>query len=126
DRKSIVDLGMPETVKTDNGADFTSRWTSSAFAALGIRQNLCTPYDPTQKPHIERFFKTMSHELLEILPGFKGHSVAQAQAIRARAGYAKRQGEGDDLLFSVSLTAAQLQAALDAWLLGKYEQRPHE
>jgi putative transposase len=125
-RKSIVDLGMPETVKTDNGADFTSRWTSSAFAALGIRQNLCTPYDPTQKPHIERFFKTMSHELLEILPGFKGHSVAQAQAIRARAGYAKRQGEGDDLLFSVSLTAAQLQAALDAWLLGKYEQRPHE
>jgi putative transposase len=124
-RKSIVDFGVPETVKTDNGADFTSRWAKSAFAALGIRQDLCTPYDPTQKPHIERFFKTMSHELLEILPGFMGHNVAQAQAIRARVGFAKRLGTGDDLLFQVAMTAQQLQAACDAWLLGKYEMAPH-
>lgn len=107
------------------GADFTSRWATSAFAALGIRQDLCTPYDPTQKPHIERFFKTMSHELLEILPGFMGHNVAQAQAIRARVGFSKRLGTGDNLLFQVALTAQQLQAACDAWLLGKYEMAVH-
>jgi len=124
-RKGIVDFGVPETVKTDNGSDFTSRWATSAFAALDIHQELCTPFDPTQKPHIERFFKTMSHELLEILPGFMGHSVAQAQAIRARVGFAKRLGTGDDLLFHVALTASQLQAALDAWALGKYELAVH-
>lgn len=124
-RKSIVDFGVPETVKTDNGADFTSRWATSAFAVLGIHQDLCTPYDPTQKPHIERFFRTMSHEVLEILPGFMGHNVAQAQAIRARVGFSKRLGTGDDLLFNVKLTGSQLQAALDAWLLGKYEMAAH-
>jgi putative transposase len=125
-RRCILDWGKPETVKTDNGQEFKSRWVVSAFAALGIQHKLCRPFTPEGKPHIERFFGSMTRDLLETLPGYVGHNVAERQAIRSRAAFSSRLGEAEAAIFQVAMTAQQLQAALDAWLLGIYELRGHE
>lgn len=125
-RRCVLAWGVPETMKTDNGKEFVSRWVSSAFAALGVEQRLCPPFTPEAKPHIERFFGTLSRDLLEKLPGYAGHSVADRQAIRARAAFSSRLGEDEAKLFKVALTSDQLQAACDAWLAGCYELRAHE
>lgn len=125
-RRCILDWGLPETVKTDNGQEFKSRWVVSAFGALGIQHKLCRPFTPEGKPHIERFFGTMTRDLLETLPGYVGHNVAERQAIRAREAFSKRLGEGEEKVFQVALTAQQLQAAIDTWVAGIYELRPHE
>lgn len=125
-KRCIVEWGVPETLKSDNGKDFTARHVTAALAALQIRHKLCPPFTPEGKPHIERFFGTMTRELFELLPGFAGHDVAQRQAIRARSSFAKRLGEGDGQAFSVALTAAELQQACDAWTVADYERRRHD
>jgi len=51
---------------------------------LGIEHILVPPYSGYAKPHIERFFRSISHELFEDLPGFIGHNVAQREAIQNR------------------------------------------
>lgn len=125
-RRAIVDWGLPETLKSDNGAEFVSRHVSVALAALRVAHDPCPPFTPEGKPHIERFFGTLARELFALLPGFVGHNVAQRQAIRARQSFAKRLGESDDAAFRVGLTAAQLQAACESWLASVYERRPHQ
>ena len=41
-------------------------------------------YSGWEKPHIERFFRTLSHGLIELLPAYIGHCVADRQVIEAR------------------------------------------
>jgi transposase InsO family protein len=124
-KRCILDWGLPELLTTDNGRDFTARAVATALAALQIRHKTCAPFTPEGKPHIERFFGTLTRQLFALLPGFAGHDVAQRQAIRARASFAKRLGEGDDALYRVELTAAELQKACDDWLTADYERSDH-
>ena len=86
---------MPETVRTDEGKDYTSRHV------LG----------------------TLTRDLLANLPGFTGHDVAQA--LRARKSFAQRRGEDDIETFGVELTAEQLQACCDDWCDAVYGERGH-
>jgi putative transposase len=67
----------------------------------------------------------MSHELLAMLPGFIGHSVAQRQEFRARTSFAARFGAPAQKLFQVKLTAAELQQTLDTWAESVYGDRVH-
>jgi putative transposase len=125
-RRCIIDWGFPEELKTDNGQEFKSRWVTSGLAAAAIEHRLCPPFTPEGKPHIERFFGTMTRKLFEMLPGYVGHSVADRQAIRARAAFSSRLGESDAEIFNVRLSSAQLQQACDAYLAGIYELDDHE
>lgn len=125
-RRCILDWGKQEIQKTDNGQDFKSRWVRSSLAALDVHHKLCRPFTPEGKPHIERFFGTLTRDLLETLPGYVGHNVADRQAIRARQKFAERLGEGDDKVFKVALSSEQLQAAIDTWIVGVYERSAHE
>lgn len=125
-RRCILEWGMPEGIKTDNGSDFTAKSIRTALAALQIPHDLCAPYSPWMKPHVERFIGTMNHSIFERLPGYSGHSVADAQALRARETFAKRMGRSDAQVFEAKLTRAELQAALDHWLGYEYERSPHD
>ncbi|MDD9911628.1 MAG: DDE-type integrase/transposase/recombinase [Alphaproteobacteria bacterium] len=123
-RKAMLDWGVPDGVKTDNGADYVSRHFKRALTMLDIRQEICPPYTPQGKPHIERFFGTMTRDLFELLPGYVGHNVADRKEIEERKAFASRLGETNEAKFEAKLTSEQLQKICDDWI-AEYEQRPH-
>jgi len=111
---------MPEMVKTDNGSGYINASIVSALDTLGIEHWRCPPGSPEKKPFIERLFGTFTRERAELLDGYAGHNVAEAQALRARE--KKRTGRA---LILPALDAAELQRVLDNWLEGVYHQREH-
>lgn len=117
---SILEWGLPTRLKTDNGKDYTAKDVQAALATLQIDQVLCQPFRGDQKPHVERGFRTFLHDLVVLLPGFCGHNVAHAQAIRARKTFAERlykKGQ-DDNPFEAGVTKAEFEAFMHRWLEG--------
>ncbi|MEP2707817.1 MAG: DNA-binding protein [Roseibium sp.] len=103
-RKCLIDWGVPETIKTDNGSDFTARATVRLLDALGIEQELSSPYSPEQKGTVERVIGTFQRDCAATLPGFIGHSVADRKVIENRKAFSARLGTDDAKLFQVALT----------------------
>lgn len=124
-RDMLLAYGVPSEVKTDNGSDYTSLHVGRVLAALDVRQELCPPFQPWHKPHIERFFGTFARDLVELLPGYIGHSVAERQAIEARRSFADRLMQRGETV-EVRMTGAELQAFADKWLDTIYHVRAHE
>jgi len=123
-RKAVIAWGLPERVRTDNGKDYVSNRFMDTLTALEIPQDLCVPFASEEKGTVERQFRTMLHGILELLPGFIGHNVAQAQQIRSMASFSERimtKGE----VVEVELTAAELQTILDRWADVMYAQDVH-
>lgn len=123
-RKAILAWGVPERIKMDNGADYTSRAVESLLEGLGIERDLCPPFSPEKKPHVERAFKTFQHSVVEILPGYIGHNVADRKAIEARKAFAERLGESDSTV-AVSMTPEEFQDICDHWCEEAYAHRVH-
>lgn len=113
-RRAILNWGVLEEAKIDNGQDYVSHRVQRAFASLGVKVQLSAPFSPWQKPHIERFFRTFSHDLVELLPGFVGHNVAEAQAIRASQSFSERLFKKGETV-NLRMTAAELQDFCDRW-----------
>ncbi|MBN2690561.1 MAG: DUF3486 family protein, partial [Burkholderiaceae bacterium] len=86
-RRCILDWGVPDTVHTDNGQDYVAVHLKTFLRSLEIQQRLCAPFSPWEKPHIERSMRSMSHDLVELLPGFVGHNVAQRAQIEDRKAF---------------------------------------
>jgi transposase InsO family protein len=123
-RRAILEWGVPEAIKTDNGADYTSRAVSRVLADLGVSHKLTRPFSPEEKPHIERALGAFSHGLVELLPGFAGHNVAEAQALRERQTFASRlmsRGEVADC----PLSPEEFQRFCDRWSGEYHFRRPH-
>lgn len=120
-RQGIRAWGKPETIKTDNGKDYTAQDYDFALKSLGIEHTLCTPFSPEQKPHVERFIGTLMHDLFPMLEGFVGKSVAERKAIESARSFAQRFGyKGIDL----RMGPQQLQAVINGWL-DEYHNRVH-
>ncbi len=81
---------MPQIIKTDNGADYVSKHISRIMAGLSIEQIKCPPFTPEAKPHVEGVLGTFSRDMLELLPGYIGHNVAQRKDIEDRKSFAER------------------------------------
>ena len=123
-RRTILDWGVPEAVKMDNGRDYASQRVAGLLLGLSIEARFSTPFSPWEKPFIERVFGTFSRHALELLPGFSGHDVAQAQAIRARKSFSE-QLHAKNKVIEAKLTAAELQAFCDRWVADYYMHEPH-
>ena len=146
-RKAVTRLGVPEAVKTDNGRDYRSNNFEAMCQRFGIEHVLVPPYSGYYKPHIERFFRTLSMSLFEELPGYIGHNVADRQAITSRQTFEgqlqaiarwreeqkngsafakkwalKKENRGVEVV--VPLTREQLESWTDQWLK-TYEMRMH-
>lgn len=113
-RMAIIRWGVPESIKTDNGQDYKAQVLETALLGLAIEHPLCAPFSPHQKPHIERAIGSLMDQLFELLPGFVGHSVSDAQAIRSRIGFAQRFLK-EPLTLELRLTPEQLQAEIDTY-----------
>ncbi|NCJ05174.1 DDE-type integrase/transposase/recombinase [Synechococcales cyanobacterium C] len=122
-RHWILSNGVPETIKTDNGKDYTGHHFRRCLSDLGIAQQTCKPFAAWEKGHIERFFRTFAHDLLELLAGFIGHNVAERQAIRSRQSFAERLFVKGDV-FAVRMSSEELQKFCDQWI-ESYMHRPH-
>jgi len=123
-RKAALAWGLPDRVRTDNGKDYVSDRFMDVLRDLEIQQDLCIPFASEEKGTIERHLGTMLHGLLELLPGFIGHNVAQAQQIRSMTSFAERimtVGETVD----VELTSDELMVILDKWADFVYAQSKH-
>ncbi|QUW18189.1 transposase [Agrococcus sp. Marseille-Q4369] len=66
---------LPEAIIVDHGAPYLSAHIIAACARLGITVQPAIPHKPTDKPTIERFFRTLREGLLQHLPGYKGPDV---------------------------------------------------
>ena len=118
-RRCILEWGVPEAVRTDEGEDYTSRHVLGVLTDLEIEHRPCPPYTPEAKPFVERFLGTLTRDLFASLPGFSGHDVTQAQARRSRKSFATRRaerarikesGEDDTVIYGAALSAEELKA----------------
>lgn len=125
-RKCILAWGVPETIKSDNGADFKAKATVRLLDALGIVHDLSEPYSPEQKGTVERVIGTFQRDCAAVQPGFIGHSVADRKIIENRKAFSARLGTDDAKLFNVELTALELQQRADQWSEERYAHTPHE
>jgi len=99
--------GIPATLYSDHGADFTSTHISQVCADLRMQLIHSTPGVPRGRGKGERFFGTVTTELLPTLPGHippgnHGRPVTPA-----------------------TLTLSQLDEAVGEWVTGIYHQRRH-
>ncbi|WP_428527102.1 DDE-type integrase/transposase/recombinase [Roseibium sp.] len=125
-RKCILAWGVPETIKSDNGSDFTAKSIVRLLGALGIEHELSTPYSPEQKGTVERVIGTFQRDFAAVQPGFIGHSVADRKVIEGRKAFSTRLGTDDAKLFNVELSALEFQKQADQWAEDRYAHTPHE
>ncbi len=129
-RQAMLLWGVPKEILTDHGQDYQSEHFKRALLALGITHRTTHPFSPEEKPHVERAIGTLNHSILELLPHFVGHSVAERKAIEARRTFADRLARKGELvdfgeLGVEAMTAEALQAQINPWIAGVYEQRTH-
>lgn len=132
-RKTLLGWGTLNEnglMRTDNGSDYVSQRVMSVCSLLGINVSRSNAYSGWEKPFIERFFRTLSHGLIELLPSYIGHSVADRQVIEARKSFAKRleekrKPEAEKEIYNLAMTADQLQTLLDSWVEAYYHRRKH-
>ena len=123
-RRALLEWGVPEMIRTDNGSDFVSREAIRVFAALGIEHETATPYSPWEKSFVERAIGTLQR-WFAMFPGYCGHNVAAAQALRARKTFDQRLGEDDRDAFQVQLDAQMIQKLIDVWVVESYGRAAH-
>lgn len=124
-RRALLDWGVPDMIKHDGGADYTSRHVQGVITALEIKPIKCPPFQADRKPHVERAFRTFAHGLVELMPNYIGHNVAERKAIEARRSFADRlMKKGGDPV-DVNMTAEQLQTFCDEWCEHLYHNKQH-
>lgn len=111
---------MPEVLRTDQGSGFANATMRTGLASLGIELDDLPPARPDLKPHVERLFGTFTRERARLLGGFVGHNVAEAQKLRAAA--RRRNGRAEIV---AEISSVELQAIIDNWVEGVYNQRAH-
>lgn len=115
-RRCILDWGVPKdgTLTTDEGSPYVNDRFKGLLNDLNVHQHICQPFSGDEKPHIERAFRTFSHDLVELLPGYCGHNVSDRKAIESRKSFAQRLKDPDQVI-EIKMTGAELQAFCDRW-----------
>jgi len=123
-RWAILAWGVPQGVRTDNGKDYVSEQYDLVLRELEILHEVCIPFASEEKGTIERSMRTMSHGILNLLPGFIGHNVAERKQIEARKSFSQRIMTPGEVI-DVEMTAEDLQKHLDNWCESIYGRDEH-
>ena len=134
-RRCMIEWGCPpaarenqgvfDGIKTDNGSDYTAESFELVLESLAINHPICPPFTPEAKPHIERFFRTFAHGIVELMPGFIGHNVNQRKAIEARRSFAKRLMKRGEDPIKIEMSSEEFQILCDRWCEAIYHQDVH-
>lgn len=124
-RRALLDWGVPVggELRCDNGKTYVAEHFQRCMRDLEIELHYCRPFSGEEKPFIERAFHTFSHDLVEHLPGYCGHNVAERKAIESRESFAKRLMKRNEII-EMKMTAAQFQEFCDRWC-ASYHDRIH-
>ncbi len=104
-------FGLPQRLVFDNGMDFKAGTIKHTLGTLGTHVHYCRPHNPDEKAEIERWFRTISDELLPILPGYKRG--------------AERGGEWSASRVMGLATIDRLRREIVRWTGAEYHQREH-
>ena len=146
-KKGIEKFGVPEAVLCDQGKEYKSKNFAYVCARLQIEQRFTPPFAGYMKPHIERFFGTMTRDLFSRTDGFIGYNVAHRERLSnqkefsakkesqkkwnnrfkngdefARKFANKKENVGIDIIWSKSRD--ELELLMETWTT-LYENRNH-
>lgn len=103
--------GIPTLVIPDNGVEFKNNALSKVCEQLKITLTPSQIGTPNNKPHIERFFSTLTHGILQKLPGTTFSNPIE------RGNYNSSK--------IAQLTIEQVKKFVDIWIHETYHQTVH-
>lgn len=101
----------PETLVIDHGRAFLSAHVIGVCTRLGISIQPAQPKKPTDKPTVERFFRTLREGLIQHLPAYKGPDV---------------HSRGDRVEDAAFFYLHELEDVIRDWITTVYHQARHE
>ncbi|MEU4360343.1 Mu transposase C-terminal domain-containing protein [Promicromonospora sp. NPDC023987] len=101
----------PETLVVDHGKVFLSTHVISVCTRLGISIQPAQPHKPTDKPTVERFFRTLREGLIQHLPAYKGPDV-----------HSRGQRVQDDAFLFLD----ELEDVIREWIASVYHLAKHD
>lgn len=101
----------PETIVVDHGKVYVSAHVLSVCARFGVSVQPAKPRKPTDKPALERFFRTLRTGLLQYLPAYKGPDVFSRGL----------DVEGEAFFF-----VHELEDVIREWVASVYHLRAHD
>jgi len=123
-RSAVLDWGVPDGAKVDNGTDYVSREMMMFFEEMGIPVERCTAFCPWEKGMVERGIHTFVHSIMEVFDNFMGHNVAERAVIEDRRTFAEQLFQKNAVV-KVNMSCAEMQKLADAWLAGTYRMKEH-
>jgi transposase InsO family protein len=106
--------GLPgtavDTIVIDHGKMYMAEHIRTLCEQLGISIQPAGVLKPTDKPALERWFRTLREDLLAALPGYKGPDVYSRGANVEQAAF---------------YFIDELEAIIRDWTVTRYHERPH-
>ena len=122
-RSAMLAWGTPQAILIDNGKPYSNAHINGALSSFEIKLRTCTPYASEEKGIVERVQGTFG-KMLEMCPGFIGHSVADRKRIEAKRSFAQRSSDPHET-FEVKISAIELQEFANRWCEDRYQHTPH-
>jgi transposase InsO family protein len=122
-RSAMLAWGAPQAILIDNGKPYSNAHINGALSSLEIEIRTCTPYASEEKGIVERVQGTFS-KMLEMCPGFIGHSVADRKRIESKRSLAQRSSDPHET-FEVKISAIEFQEFANRWCEDRYQHKPH-
>jgi putative transposase len=104
-------FGWPERVVMDNGREFHGKAVVSALIEIAVLAEFASSNEPNDKPHVERFIKTLNYCFIHRLPGTTLASVDERVGFKAEE--------------EAILTLEKLDRLIHNWICNKYHLRPN-
>jgi len=102
---------VPETIVIDHGKIYVSEHLTSVCQRMGISIQPARLRTGRDKGPVERFFRTLREDLLQVLPGYKGPDV---------------HSRGLDPESEAFFYLDELEAIIREWVAVVYHHRPHD
>ncbi len=102
---------VPETIVVDHGKIYVSDHLTSVCQRMGISIQPARLRTGRDKGPVERFFRTIREDLLQVLPGYKGPDV---------------HSRGLDPESEAFFYLDELEAIIREWVAVVYHHRPHD
>ncbi len=104
-------LCPPETLVIDHGRAFMSAHVIGVCTRLGMSIQPAQPKKPTDKPTVERFFRTLREGLIQHLPAYKGPDV-----------HSRGEAVEDAAFFFIH----EVEEIIREWVSEVYHRREHD
>jgi putative transposase len=101
----------PETLVVDHGKVFLSAHVIAVCTRLGISIQPAQPHKPTDKPTVERFFRTLREGLVQHLPAYKGPDL---------------HSRGERVEQEAFLFLHELEEVIREWVATVYHRAKHD